>query len=63
MTGSNILSNLVNAALKVIFFSRHGNDRLLRLLPAEPQNRRIPNRRMSKESMLSLIPTFEIRRS
>jgi hypothetical protein len=40
----------VNAGLKVIFFSRFVNDHLLRLLPAKPQNRRIPNRRISKES-------------
>jgi len=51
----------VNAALKKLFFSRFENDRLLRILPAEPQNRRISNRRMSKESEPSRIPPFDIR--
>ncbi|OGV62247.1 MAG: hypothetical protein A2498_00260 [Lentisphaerae bacterium RIFOXYC12_FULL_60_16] len=47
--------------LKKLFFSRFENDRLLRLLPEELQNRRIPNRRMSKESESPRIPPVDIR--
>jgi hypothetical protein len=54
---------LVNAGLKGLFFSRFENDLLPGILPEEPQNRRIPNRRISKENERSPIPTVDIRRS
>jgi hypothetical protein len=57
------LPAFVNAGLKGLFFSRFENDLLPGILPEEPQNRRIPNRRISKEIERSPIPTFDIRRS
>jgi hypothetical protein len=53
----------VNAAMKVFFFRRFENGRLLRLPDTEPQNRRTPNRRMSKERAGKTVRTFDIRRS
>jgi len=62
-TPCSVRAPRVNAAMKVFFFRRFENGRLLRLPDTEPQNRRTPNRRMSKERAGKTVRTFDIRRS